>query len=398
MKNTVNVDVAIVGGGIAGLWVLNRLKALGYSVILLESEALGAGQTSKAQGIIHGGTKYALQGMMTSAAQSISTMPERWKQCLAGQGEVDLSKVQILSKQQYLWSPGTFSGKIGGFLASMTLNSQVKLLKREEFPLIFQNEDFKGQVYELDEMVIDMPSLIRELVRPNQELIFKMDPFRIEQLHFNDAQQLDEMVVSAEPLEPITIKAQKYIFTAGAGNEILLNALKNKEVAMQRRPLHMVMMKIPTSHPLYAHCLGMSATPRITITTHVAEDRQAIWYLGGQLAEEGVTRDQASQIQIAKEELHVLFPWIDFSEAQFASFFVDRVEGLQEEGKRPDSCVLKNLENIMVAWPTKFALAPKLGEEIVAALGPLEKHVGDVRALRAWPMPAVVKPIWDELL
>src|SRR5580765_7885011 len=104
MKKIVQTDIAIVGGGIAGLWLLNRLRQLGYSVVLLESGTLGGGQTHKSQGIIHGGMKYALQGIMTSSTQAIAKMPAIWKQCLDGDGEIDLSHVPVLSKEQFLWS------------------------------------------------------------------------------------------------------------------------------------------------------------------------------------------------------------------------------------------------------------------------------------------------------
>ena len=33
------IDIAILGGGIAGLWLLNLLVSRGYSVLLLEKEA-----------------------------------------------------------------------------------------------------------------------------------------------------------------------------------------------------------------------------------------------------------------------------------------------------------------------------------------------------------------------
>ncbi len=56
MQKIVETDVAIIGGGIAGLWLLNRLRQLGFATILLESGTLGGGQTNKAQGIIHVGT------------------------------------------------------------------------------------------------------------------------------------------------------------------------------------------------------------------------------------------------------------------------------------------------------------------------------------------------------
>ncbi len=50
---------------------------------------------------------------------------------------------------------------------------------------------------------------------------------------------------------------------------------------MQERPLHMVMVKHTITIPVYAHCLGLNHTPRITITSHKAKDKKSVWYLGG---------------------------------------------------------------------------------------------------------------------
>ena len=70
-------DIAILGGGIAGLWLLNLLAKRGYSVLLIEKEALGSGQTIASQGMIHGGIKYALGGFLSDASETISAMPAR---------------------------------------------------------------------------------------------------------------------------------------------------------------------------------------------------------------------------------------------------------------------------------------------------------------------------------
>jgi len=51
------LDVLIFGGGAAGLWCLDCFRRAGYHALLLESKALGSGQTIQAQGIIHGGGK-----------------------------------------------------------------------------------------------------------------------------------------------------------------------------------------------------------------------------------------------------------------------------------------------------------------------------------------------------
>ena len=38
-------DILIFGGGIAGLWLINRLNAAGYQCLLLETDTLGGDQT-----------------------------------------------------------------------------------------------------------------------------------------------------------------------------------------------------------------------------------------------------------------------------------------------------------------------------------------------------------------
>ena len=397
MQQTVHTDIAIIGGGIAGLWLLNRLRQQGFSVILLESNTLGGGQTSKSQGIIHGGMKYALQGMLTPATRAIADMPTIWKKCLEGTGEINLSHVPILSSQQYLWSNGSVTSKIAGFFAGLTLKSHLSSLEKNAFPEIFKHPQFQGQVYALDEMVIDVPALLSEMSKPHQDVIFKIDPPEKNPLQFDSEGKIISFEMQAQPLPPITLKAKKYIFTAGSGNAALLS---NVPIRMQRRPLHMVVVKHDMPYAVYAHCLGLSSTPRITITTHRAQDGKTIWYLGGQLAEEGIARSSAEQTHLADSELKALFPWLDFSNARFASFLVDRAESLQPDGSRPDSCFMQAIHNLIVAWPTKLALAPQLTKEIIQCVTDedIQPSAGDIQSLQSWPTPAIATPIWDQLL
>ncbi len=397
MKKYAAADVVIFGGGIAGLWLLNRLRQSGLSAILFESSALGGGQTHKSQGIIHGGMKYALQGMLTNEMQAMADMPARWKHCLAGKGEIDLSAVPILSSQQYLWSPRKFTSKLTGFLASATLTSKVEPIAKENYPSVFQNAAFKGEVFSLDEIVIDVPVLVRELVKANQDAVFKIEPVCDQEMKFDENGRLTSVCVYMAG-KSVEVTAQQFIFTAGAGNEVILRKLQHPDLAMQRRPLHMVLMKTPFNLPLYAHCLGLGPRPRITITTHHAKDGSPIWYLGGQLAEDGVGRNSGRQIQLARDELRALFPWLDFSAAEFASFTIDRAEPLQQDGLKPETAYLKTIQNMMVAWPTKLALAPKLTEDIIHQLQQinLTAHLSDTRELRSWPIPPLAQPIWEE--
>ncbi len=400
MNKTVETDIAIIGGGITGLWLLNQLREQGFSAILLESATLGGEQTHKSQGIIHGGMKYALQGSLTAASDAISRMPQVWQACLQGEGSIDLRDVPVLSTHQYLWTTSALTSKLSGFFASIALKGDVKSLKRDEFPANFQNPQFKGQLYSLNEMVIDVHSLIRALVKPNQDAIFKIDPIQENHLEVDEHNRLVSLEIHAAPMQPLFLKAKKYIFAAGSGNEIILKKFHSNPVAMQLRPLHMVIAKHDFPDEVYAHCLGFGATPRVTITTHRTADGKYAWYIGGQIAEEGVKRDAAEQIATTRQELQELFPWLDFTNVQFATFMVNRAEVMQPGGKRPDSCFMKEIENSIVAWPTKLALAPLLANQIIECLlrENAKSDKSDIREMRAWPMPAFAKPMWDQLL
>jgi glycerol-3-phosphate dehydrogenase len=397
MNKIAAADVAIFGGGIAGLWLLDRLRQAGFSALLFESGTLGGGQTHKAQGIIHGGMKYALQGVLTNEVQAIADMPELWKQCLAGRGEVDLSHVPILSQKHYLWSPNKFTAKLAGLLASTALMSKVDALSKEHYPAVFQNAAFKGQVFALDEIVVDVPTLVRELVKANQEAVFKIEPLCGDGIMLDDQGNMTSATVYMAG-KSVDIRAQQFIFTAGAGNEVIIKKLNQPSIEMQRRPLHMVLVNTPFDHALYAHCLGVGPRPRLTITTHHLQDGRAVWYLGGLLAEEGVSRDSNAQIQAARAELEALFPWLDFSAAEFATFMIDRAEPKQASGLKPDTACVSQVGNMMVAWPTKLALAPKLADDIMQRLkqAHMAPQLFDVRELRAWPMPPIARPVWED--
>lgn len=163
MSQALSTDVLIVGGGIAGLWLNARLRRQGFATLLVDNARLGGGQSVKSQGIIHGGAKYALHGALTGASEAIADMPRRWREALAGTGELDLSGVRLLSDAHYLWSPGSLAGNITSFFASKAVRGRVDQVTGEQLPPALQHPKFKGKVYRLAELVLDVPSLISRL-------------------------------------------------------------------------------------------------------------------------------------------------------------------------------------------------------------------------------------------
>ena len=382
----VDVDAVIVGGGIAGMWTLARLRADGYNAILLESEAIGAGQTRYAQGIIHGGTKYALTGKLTASSEAVANMPAVWRACHEGSGEVDLRSATMISDAHYLWSTTSLASKITGFFASRVMRARTRALEPEQRPPIFQHGDFSGSIYRLDEPVYDTISVLKALAEPVKSALvgIKKESLRL---------RASGLSVEAVDGRVYQIGFSKLVLMAGPGNEALLESADRSDPAMQRRPLKMVMLRGGLTDRVFAHCMGAGINPRVTITSHTDHENNVVWYLGGQLAEDGVHRSDEEQIAMARQELAELIPWQRFDAAQWAILDIDRAEVRHADGHRPDTFYIHERGNIITAWPTKLALAPLLAQKVIDLLGDCERTA---RELPSWPSPPFAEFPWCE--
>ncbi|MGB5562463.1 MAG: FAD-dependent oxidoreductase [Sedimenticolaceae bacterium] len=383
------LDIAIFGGGIAGLWTLARLVQAGYRVALFERHAIGGIQSVASQGIIHGGTKYALTGKLTGSAMVIGTMPAIWRAALAGTGEVDLHGVRVLAQHQHLWSTGSIVSGLSGFFAGKVMQSRMQALAREAFPAPFDTPAFRGTLYRLDEPVLDPGSLAEVFFAQygaNCHLLEGMPQF--ERRSPGWRVQLPEGDI---------IEAASLVLTAGKGNAQLLAALGQDSPHMQVRPLNMLMLRgnLPTIH---AHCLGASANPRLTITSYPTDDGRVVWYLGGQVAEEGVGRRVEEQIAAGRAELAALLPWMDFAAVEWAALAVDRAEIATPGGRRPDDAYAAVRDDVFTCWPTKLAFAPRVAELVVAGLRERGlKPSGGRPAFAQYPTPPLARLPWDEV-
>ena len=394
MNPLFNIDVAIVGGGIAGLWLLARLRERGYGALLIESDRLGTGQTLCAQGIIHGGAKYGLRGYAGPTAEAVAGMPDLWRRCLNGEGDIDLRGAALLAEQQYLWATRAPTSRLVAFFASKLMRGHVEKVADagadagmavSDYPPVLRHPDFHGTVYRLDEPIVDVASVLNILaeryrdaiVRNRGPVVLKADGNLT--LHHPERAQW-------------VVRPAVTVFAAGAGNAGLPWA------TLQLRPLHMVMARgVNLPGPLYAHCVGASEVPRLTVTSHYDASGRLIWYLGGGLAEEGVRRDRREQIRAARRELQALLPWVDWNPVEFATFTVQRAEAHQRSRGRPATTGVFRDGRVIAAWPTKLALAPLLAEQIEEVLRTLDVRPRsvDLSPLADWPRPEIGIYPWD---
>ncbi len=408
MTPTLHADVLIFGGGIAGLWTLARLGREGFSCVLVEPDALGAGQTVASQGIIHGGLKYALDGRVGGAAASIAAMPEVWRSCLAGgqDAPVDLRGVPVLSEGYYYWtSPGVMS-RIAGLGASKVLRTGVERVSGEGRPGVLRGAStgMGGvDVYRVGEMVLDARELVRTLAETGRGRIVQ-GAMAAGEVPQRGNGPVGVRVRCADGRE-IGIMAGAVVLAAGAGNEELLARFGVQEAARvraQRRPLHMVMMR-GAPGAFFGHCIGTSSSPRVTITSGTtAAGGGWVWYIGGQIAEEGVSRSGPEQIAAAQRELAECLPWMKMpAGARWATLRIDRAEGVpigggSRAGRRPDLPVVAAAGRIIAAWPSKLALAPLLADEVLRTLGAMGVSPrADAAAFEALSPPPVAQHVWD---
>ncbi|MBC7819472.1 MAG: FAD-dependent oxidoreductase [Planctomycetaceae bacterium] len=398
-----DMDVVIFGGGAAGLWLLDELTRRRTNAVLLEANALGTGQTVAAQGIIHGGLKYTLQGLLTNSATSIREMPAIWRECLDGQREPNLQAVRRRSDECFLWRTDSLSSRLGMLGAQFGLRVAPQSVSAADRPEILQG--CPGTVARLPEQVISSISLIEVLAIRNRERLLKVDPARVE----FDCGTPGE-VASIRIGDDIKLQPRAVVFTAGTGNSALRRSVGLTGEAMQRRPLHMVMLRGGRLPMFQGHCVDGAKT-RVTITSEVDSLGRTVWQVGGQIAEDGVAWDERTLLTRARDELRAVLPNIDLSSVEWSTYRVDRAEGIVPGGKRPESVQIRREGNCLTAWPTKLALVPQLVTELVeqmaaanlkSQISNLKFEISNLKSEMAstnlphdWPRPMVALPPWE---
>ena len=380
------LDVLVFGGGAAGLWCLDRLRRAGYHAILLESKALGCGQTIQSQGIIHGGGKYALRGVRDfDAVRATSRMPERWRQSLVGEIEPDLAGTEIISTKCHLWlSRGSAIARLQslGFMSFVAnaglLATRPVRVSKAAWPDALR--DSALAVYSLAEPVIATGSFLAALAARHKGFIFLYDDAGI---HF---------AVDGVRVGDVLLQPRAMVLAAGAGNgDLLCKAGMNADL-MQSRPLAMVLLRgeLPS---LFGHCIVGGKTG-LTITTPVP----GIWQIGGEIAERlAIEKNLAAARAAALVEIRRWLPRFDLARSEIAIYRAVRAEGRTAASRRPSGVHAQRVApGMVVAWPTKLSMVPVLADEVFEIFQLDLKAPEGYDETPSWPTPNVARYPWEE--
>ena len=385
----IELDVVIVGGGIAGLWLLDELHRRSHHTLLLESRALGTGQTIASQGILHGGLKYSLGGMLDPSSQAVAEMPERWRASLRGEAQPDLRTVRVLSPCCYMWRTDSLVSRAGLLAAQVVVRTAIDKVSKNDRPAALSQ--CPGDVLRVEEQVLDTSSLLEAFRSEHSDRLLLIDGENIEII--NPSSEIQVRVTIAKDGGQALFQPRLVIFCAGEGNGPLRRKADLPQHGMQTRPLHMVMVRgaLP---PLFGHCIDGNKT-RATVTSVTDLHGRTVWVVGGEIAERGVSLSEAGLIELARRELRSVLPGVDFSDTQWSTYRINRAEGRIPGNRRPEGTVWRKEGSIITAWPTKLVLAPQIACEIADSLTPPKTAEWQWVRPPEWPVPKVASPPWE---
>ena len=385
------IDALVIGGGIAGLWILSALRRAGRSAVLAEAADLGNGQSTCAQGIIHGGLKYALGGEVGQDARGVSEMPGIWTSEIQSADDPLLAGATILSPSAWLWRTDSLKSRIGMLGARMALKTPADAVPKERRPRLLM--DTAGSVLEVMEPILEVRSVLKALADRNAGFVVKVDgPEGVEMT--SRGGRIDQAILKNAGHE-IRLAPEHVILAAGSGNESLRTRLGLDPTRMQRRPLHMAMVRGPLPE-FHGHCVDGNRT-RVTITSTARNaEGHATWQLGGDLAEKGVEQSPEELICTAARELRSILPALDQTGLQWSTYRVDRAEMAHGGRRFQDAAIIEDGDgHTLSCWPTKLALAPRLADLVINRVASIHPATGLGNALQDLPAPETAPYPWE---
>jgi glycine/D-amino acid oxidase-like deaminating enzyme len=384
MAETIQVDALVVGGGVAGLFTLRSLLHAGRTALLVERVALGTGQTTASQGILHAGVKYALGGTAGDDAREASAAAAGWNSLLDGTATPDLRGLRVLAREEFLWRTQSLMGLAGMLGARLALRTRPEPVDAARRPGWLAG--VRGDVLSLPETVIDPGDLLARLADPVRA---HLALGQVETLAA-DAETAEAEV--AGPAGRVRVRARRVFLCAGMGNGPLLEGAGLGAVEpMQRRPLRQAMIRGPLPMA-FGHCIDGAKT-RITVTSERLGEG-VVWHIGGEIAERGPSQEEAEFLRQAREEVLRCLPGLDLERCEWSSYLVDRAEPRTRDGRRPDAAHVRAHGAIVATWPVKLVLAPTAAREALAHMPGSSGSKG--RWPDGWPAPPLARRPWEE--
>jgi glycine/D-amino acid oxidase-like deaminating enzyme len=374
----ISPDVLIIGGGVAGLWLLNDLHR-DYATLLLERETLGGGQTCHSHVYIHRGHVYKeSQADLITALQGVT---ETWNERLE-----DRQLRKVTEWSYFVWSNAADADQRAKLWSSFQLDGFQECRDDPTCARVFKRA-IVDRAFRCPEAALNGEELVDALRRDVDQYIRHIQAVDHIEADTGD-RRVKEIHITMAAGERLVIAPGALVLAAGRGNQALLDLVYKRsgtppEVEgvgpeQQIRKAHMLVVK-GELEPLAAVLPDLAG---LFIVSRQCEDGQVAWLISDHRSELIKSRadwekyDAQWWLPKVLEFLEFVAPryfaLADRPNLQWGVYEAPKAERKSSEnevgsaGEIPHEEKVEQFEfvNLFVIWPTKLTLAPKTSEEV----------------------------------
>jgi glycine/D-amino acid oxidase-like deaminating enzyme len=386
------IDILVLGGGVQGLTLSRDLRQQhSYSVLLLEINKLGGGQTCHSHVFIHEGHLCRKPSLMREFKQG----HDQWQGLLASNLPSPSNVPIVLGfddeldalEQQCIWKS-----------FKPPLDAERRRVP-DEFGTSCLRRAFEARVH-----VLTSESIVAMLLKGVADSVAKIEcivSFRVQ------ARAVQDVIVRFSGAEDVVIKPQAVVLAAGAGNQELLEKLSVDRASGAQRNRQANMLVLAASGALELPGLGGHYLVRgngISIAPRYLDGR-VVWLVSDSRVsvESHIAQSQARWVENVCDDLRELAPSLFSNPAnwKWALHRAKKAEGWQVY-RWPYSGRIEQfgIDNLWTVWPSFLTLAPLLSrrvcEEIRKKLGANGRKHPKVEPF--WKMPECSEEYWKENL
>ncbi|MDQ6948884.1 MAG: FAD-dependent oxidoreductase, partial [Actinomycetota bacterium] len=385
----------IVGGGVAGLWLLNELRTCGWSAILVTQGELGGRQTGHSHGYIHRGHLYrqAVRGTKAGeAVQDLFLASLLWDEWLEN-NEPEYDKLPAPHEQGLFGFRSEERGReCDALWASYGLTSVPA-----DAPSVFDGSAMHC-LRVADARCLNTTWLTQTLVGDLHASIIEIDHDPV----FNKAGQRITSVDVQIADETITLSTRAVVLTAGSGNQALVDAIHGKPRRMAvDRSAHMLVVE--GSKEILEPVSGifeLNSEDALFLVSRIDSARNAVVWL---VSDSCRQTDAERWLEHVDAELAEVFP--SFSPLRnkllWGLYYAPKAELIHADlsaGRTPTLHIDRVLDNAWCVWPIKLTLAPLAALDIE---GRVKAYLGDppgtASPLLPGKAPRIARERWQQL-
>jgi glycine/D-amino acid oxidase-like deaminating enzyme len=388
---TLEIDALVLGGGVQGLMLLRDLRQQGYSVLLLEINKLGGGQTCHSHVFIHEGHLCRKPSLMREFKEGHDLWQELLAPNLASSSDVRIvlgfdNEIDAL-EQQSIWKS-----------SKPPLNAEWRRVP-DEFGASCLRRAFAARV-----QALTSEAAVEALINGLTDAVAKVDcieGFRVQ------ARAVEEVHVEFSGGGGAVIRPGAVVLAAGAGNQALLEKLSVEGASSVQRNRDANLLVLTANDSLELPHLGGHYLVRgngISIAPRNLDGR-VVWLVSDSRVPTAShhAQPQARWLENLYDDLRELAPSL-FNNPMKWKWALDRARKAEGWGvyRWPYSGRIEQFgfDNLWTIWPTFLTLAPLLSRRVCEAIrrGPGANGSHHRRAEPLWQIPKRSEEYWKEHL